>query len=69
LTHLFERFAAMITRHWEGIAANCQPENTVALGWVERLNNTIRVIRRRAYGLRDEEDLRLTTPTALLPPL
>jgi len=51
----FERFAAMIERHWEGIAAYCQPENKVALGFVEGLNNKIRVIQRRAYGLRDEE--------------
>jgi hypothetical protein len=29
------------------------------LGFVEEINNKIRVIRRRAYGLRDEEYLRL----------
>jgi len=40
--------------HWEGIAAYCQPENKVALGFVEGLNNKIRVIQRRVYGLRDE---------------
>jgi transposase len=45
----------MIERHWEGIAAYCQPENKVALGFVEGLNNKIRVLQRRAYGLRDEE--------------
>ena len=55
----FEKFAAMIERHWEGIAAYCQPQNKVALGFVEGLNNKIRVIQRRAYGLRDEEYLRL----------
>jgi transposase len=65
----FERFAAMIDRHWEGIAAYCQPENKVALGFVEGLNNKIRVIQRRAYGLRDEEYLRLKVLTAMLPPL
>ncbi len=65
----FERFAAMIERHWEGIAAYCQPENKVALGFVEGLNNKIRVIQRRAYGLRDEEYLRLKILTTLLPPL
>ncbi len=38
----FDRFATMIERHWEGIAAYCQPENKVALGFVEGLNNKIR---------------------------
>jgi transposase len=65
----YERFAAMIERHWEGIAAYCQSENKVALGFVEGLNNKIRVIQRRAYGLRDEEYLRLKILTTMLPPL
>jgi transposase len=65
----FERFAAMIERHWAGIAAYCQPENKVALGFVEGLNNKIRVIQRRAYGLRDEQYLRLKILTTMLPPL
>ena len=43
----------MIERHLEGIAAYCRPENKVALGFVEGLNNKIRVLQRRAYGLRD----------------
>ena len=47
----YEKFAAMIERHWDGIAAYCQPENKVSLGFVEGLNNKIRVIQRRAYGL------------------
>src|SRR5206468_2702651 len=34
----YARLAAMIERHWEGIAAYSQPENTVALGFVEGLN-------------------------------
>jgi transposase len=65
----FDRFAQMIDRHWEGIAAYCQPENKVALGFVEGLNNKIRVIQRRAYGLRDEEYLRLKILTTMLPDL
>ena len=65
----FEKFAAMIERHWEEIAAYCQPQNKVALGFVEGLNNKIRVIQRRAYGLRDEEYLRLKILTTMLPPL
>lgn len=63
----YEKFAAMIERHWDGIAAYCQPENKVALGFVEGLNNKIRVIQRRAYGLRDEEYLRLKILTCMLP--
>ena len=63
----YEKFAEMIERHWDGIAAYCKPENKVALGFVEGLNNKIRVIQRRAYGLRDEEYLRLKILTSMLP--
>lgn len=65
----YERFAEMIDRHWDGIAAYCKPENKVSLGFVEGLNNKIRVIQRRAYGLRDEEYLRLKVLTCMLPAL
>jgi transposase len=64
----FEQFAALIERHWDGIAAYCTPRNKVKLGFVEGLNNKIRVIQRRAYGLRDEEYLRLKILTCMLPP-
>jgi transposase len=50
----YEKFAAMVERHWDGIASYCKPENKVPLGFVEGLNNKIRVIQRRAYGLKDE---------------
>ena len=63
----YEKFAAMIERHWDGIAAYCKPENKVSLGFVEGLNNKIRVIQHRAYGLRDEEYLRLKILTSMLP--
>lgn len=63
----FEKFAALIERHWAGIAAYCHPRNKVKLGFVEGLNNKIRVIQRRAYGYRDEEYLRLKILTAFLP--
>jgi transposase len=63
----YEQFAEMIERHWDGIAAYCAPENKVSLGFVEGLNNKIRVIQRRAYGLRDEEYLRLKILTSMLP--
>ena len=63
----YETFAKMIDRHWDGIVAYCLPENKVALGFVEGLNNKIRVIQRRAYGLRDEQYLRLKVLTCMLP--
>ena len=31
----------MIDRHWDGIAAYCQPENKVSLGFVEGVNNKL----------------------------
>jgi len=65
----YEKFAEMIERHWDGLAAYCKPENKVSLGFVEGLNNKIRVMQRRAYGLRDEEYLRLKVLTSMLPQL
>ena len=63
----FQKFARMIEAHWDGIVAYCHGENKVALGFVEGLNNKIRVLQRRAYGLRDEEYLRLKILTCMLP--
>jgi transposase len=65
----YERFANMIERHWDGIAAYCNPDNKVSLGFVEGLNNKIRVFQRRAYGLKDEEYFRLKVLTCMLPVL
>jgi transposase len=65
----YEKFAGMIERHWDGIAVYCHPDNKVSLGFVEGLNNKIRVIQRRSYGLRDEEYLRLKVLTCMLPRL
>lgn len=65
----YEQFAALVERHWDGIAAYCDPRNKVSLGFVEGLNNKIRVIQRRHYGLHDEEYLRLKVLTSTLPPL
>ncbi|MEK7351389.1 MAG: transposase, partial [Nitrospirota bacterium] len=65
----YETFAAMIDRHWDGIASYCHPENKVSLGLVEGLNNKIRVLQRRAYGYRDEDYLKLKIVAAFLPPL
>jgi Transposase len=44
---LSEKFAEMIDRHWDGIAAYCRPENKVSLGFIEGLNNKIRAPRLR----------------------
>jgi transposase len=53
----------------DGIAAYCRLENKVSLGFVEGLNNKIRVIQRRAHGLRNEEYPRLKILTCMLPAL
>ena len=63
----YEKFARLVESHWDGIALFCQAENKVSLGFVEGLNNKIRVILRRAYGIRDEEYLRLKVLTCMLP--
>lgn len=62
----YEKFAELIEKHWDGIAAHSKPENKVALGFVEGLNNKIRVFQRRAYGLQDEEYLRLKVLSCML---
>jgi len=63
----FEKFAALVERNWSGIAAYCKSEEKFSLGFVEGVNTKIRVIQRRAYGLRDEEYLRLKILTCMLP--
>jgi len=63
----FEKFAEMIEDHWHGIVSYCQNENRVKLGFVEGVNNKVRVIQRSAYGFRDEEYLKLKILTAFLP--
>jgi transposase len=62
----YEEFARMIERHWEGIAAYCKSERKISLGFVEGLNNKIVVIKRRAYGFRDQDYLRLKILTCML---
>ena len=63
----YEKFARMIEEHWDGIVLYCEEENKVPLGFVEGINNKIRVIQRRAYGIRDEEYLRLKILSCMLP--
>jgi len=62
-----EKFAAIVERNWSGIAAYCEAEEKFSLGFVEGVNTKTRVIQRRAYGLRDEEYLRLKVLTCMLP--
>jgi len=63
----FEKFAAIVERNWSGIAAHCEAEEKFSPGFVEGVNTKIRVIQRRAYGLRDEESLRPKVLTCMLP--
>ncbi|OHD18831.1 MAG: hypothetical protein A2087_12830 [Spirochaetes bacterium GWD1_61_31] len=62
----FEKFAAMIERNWDGLAEYCRLQAKPSLGFVEGLNNKIRVIQRRAYGIRDEKYFRLKILTSML---
>ena len=62
----FEKFAAMIERHWDGIVSYCHPDHKVSLGFMEGLNNKIRVIQRRAYGIKDQEYLMLKVITSFI---
>lgn len=61
-----EDFAAMVERHWDGIAAYCQPDNKVSLGFMEGLNNKIRLIQRRAFGIKDLHYLKLKVLTSFI---
>ena len=65
----FRKFADLVEKHWDGIETYCHEENKVPLGFVEGINNKIRVIQRRAYGYRDEEYFRLKILTCMLPRL
>jgi len=62
----FEKFAAMVDRHWDGIASYCNPEHKVSLGFMEGLNNKIRVIQRRSYGIRNMRYLKLKVITSFI---
>jgi transposase len=62
----YRKFVKMIERHWDKIVSYCRPENKVSLGFMEGLNNKIRVIQRRAYGIRNREYLRLKVLASFL---
>lgn len=63
----FEDFLALVERHWGGIISYCKPDHKVSLGFMEGLNNKIRVIQRRSFGLRDMEYLKLKVITSFIP--
>ena len=65
--NIYEKFARLVEKHWEGIASHCHSDNKIALGFVEGLNNKIRTIQKRAYGFHDEDYLRLKILTCTLP--
>jgi transposase len=62
----FEKFADLIENHWDGIISYCHPDYKVSLGFMEGLNNKIRLIQRRAYGIKDQEYLMLKVVTSFL---
>ena len=62
----FEDFVALVERHWDGIVSYCRPDHKVSLGFMEGLNNKIRVIQRRSFGIRDMEYLRLKVVTSFI---
>lgn len=65
----FHRFVKMIERHWDSIVSYCNPNNNISLGLVEGINNKVRVIQRRAYGIKDREYLKLKILSSFLPEL
>ncbi len=62
----YQGFAELVERHWEGLAGYCRPDHKVSLGFMEGLNNKIRVIQRRCYGIRNMEYLRLKILTSFI---
>jgi transposase len=65
----FERFAELVAASWDGVEAHGHGENKVPLGFVEGLNNKIRVIQKRAHGFQHEPYFRLKVLTCTLPKL
>jgi len=62
----FQKFVGLVERHWEGIISYCRPDHKVSLGFMEGLNNKIRVIQRRSYGIRNMEYLKLKVLTSFI---
>jgi len=64
-----EKFANLVESHWDGIVRALDPECKIPMGFVEGMNTKIRAIQKRAYGIKDEEYLRLKILTTTLPKL
>lgn len=62
-----EKFAGLVERHWDGIICGTKITEGIPMGFVEGMNCKIRAIQKRAYGIRDEEYLRLKILTCTLP--
>lgn len=62
----FEDFLGLVERHWDGIISYCKPDHKVSLGFMEGLNNKIRVIQRRSYGIRNMHYLQLKVITSFI---
>ena len=62
----YQKFVGLVERHWNGIISYCSPDHKVSLGFMEGLNNKIRIIRRRSYGIRDMEYLKLKVLTSFI---
>lgn len=60
-----ELFARRLQGYWHGILARYR--HSLKTSVVEGVNNTIKVIKRRAYGYRDEEYLSLKIHRAAFP--
>lgn len=65
----YRKIADMIDRHWDGIVVYRKSGSNIALGFVEGMNNKIRVQKRLGDGLCDEEDRCLNVLTCLLDPI
>jgi transposase len=63
----FQKFVEPVERHWEGIISYCHPDHKVSLGFMEGLNNKIRVIQRRSFGIKDLQYLKLKVITSFIP--
>lgn len=62
----YKNFIDLIERHWNGIVSYCHPNHKVSLGFMEGLNNKIRVIQRRSFGIRNLEYLKLKIITSFI---
>jgi transposase len=62
----YNQFADLIDKHWKGVISDCHLDHKVSLGFMEGLNNKIRVIQRRAYGIKDQEYLMLKVVTSFI---